>query len=102
MAGSACRRGSLIRIEPWCYLRQLLLRLHAGDPRLNKMLPDRWAAPHPEVILEPPAGRTPVQSGPNQQPPRSIAGPTAGNTGSPWPAFMERATIPHDLLRSES
>jgi hypothetical protein len=39
------------RIEPWTYLRELLLRLHADDPRLDEMLPDRWAANHPESIL---------------------------------------------------
>ncbi len=39
------------RIEPWTYLREILLRLHADDSRLNEMLPDRWAADHPESIL---------------------------------------------------
>jgi hypothetical protein len=39
------------RIEPWTYLRELLLRLHADDSRLDEMLPDRWAANHPESIL---------------------------------------------------
>jgi transposase len=39
------------RIEPWCYVRDLLLRLHADDPRLEEMLPDRWAATHPEAVL---------------------------------------------------
>jgi transposase len=39
------------RIEPWCYVRDLLLRLHADDPRLDEMLPDRWATAHPEAIL---------------------------------------------------
>ena len=39
------------RIEPWTYLRELLLRLHDDDPRLDEMLPDRWAANHPESIL---------------------------------------------------
>jgi transposase len=39
------------RLEPWCYVRDLLLRLHADDPRLDEMLPDRWAAAHPESIL---------------------------------------------------
>ncbi len=39
------------RIEPWTYLRELLLRLHADDSRLDEMLPDRWAADHPESIL---------------------------------------------------
>ena len=35
----------------WCYVRDLLLRLHADDLRLEEMLPDRWAAAHPEAIL---------------------------------------------------
>jgi len=39
------------RIEPWAYVRELLLRLHADDPRLEEMLPDRWAAQHPEAVL---------------------------------------------------
>jgi len=39
------------RIEPWAYVRELLLRLHAKDDRLDAMLPDRWAADHPEAIL---------------------------------------------------
>ena len=39
------------RIEPWSYVRELLLRSHADDPRLEEMLPDRWAAAHPEAVL---------------------------------------------------
>jgi transposase len=39
------------RIEPWTYLRELLLRLHDDDPRLDEMLPDQWAAHHPEAVL---------------------------------------------------
>ncbi len=39
------------RIEPWTYLRELLLRLHDEDPRLDEMLPDHWAAQHPEAVL---------------------------------------------------
>ena len=39
------------RIEPWAYLREILLRLHAKDPCLDEMLPDRWAAEHPEMVL---------------------------------------------------
>lgn len=39
------------RIEPWAYVRDLLLRLNADDPRLDEMLPDRWAADHPEAVL---------------------------------------------------
>ena len=39
------------RIEPWTYLRELLLRLHGDDARLDEMLPDKWAANHPESVL---------------------------------------------------
>jgi transposase len=39
------------RIEPWTYLRELLLRFHADDKRLDEFLPDRWAAAHPESVL---------------------------------------------------
>jgi transposase len=39
------------RIEPWAYLRELLLRLNADDARLDEMLPDRWAKDHPESVL---------------------------------------------------
>jgi hypothetical protein len=39
------------RIEPWAYVRDLLLRLNADDPCLEELLPDRWAAAHPEAIL---------------------------------------------------
>jgi transposase len=38
-------------IEPWAYVRDLLLRLHADAPNLEEMRPDRWAAAHPEAIL---------------------------------------------------
>jgi hypothetical protein len=39
------------RIEPWAYVRELLMRLHADDPRLEEILPDRWAAAHLEAVL---------------------------------------------------
>ena len=39
------------RIEPWTYLRELLLRLHDDNPRLDEMLPDQWAIQHPEAVL---------------------------------------------------
>jgi transposase len=39
------------RIEPWTYLRELLLHLHGDAPRLDEMLPDKWAANHPESVL---------------------------------------------------
>ena len=39
------------RIDMWAYMRELLLRLHGDDVRVDEMLPDRWAADHPESIL---------------------------------------------------
>jgi transposase len=39
------------RIEPWAYVRELLMRRHADDERLDDMLPDHWAAQHPESVL---------------------------------------------------
>jgi hypothetical protein len=39
------------RIEPWAYVRELLLRLHAENACLEDMLPDHWAAKHPESVL---------------------------------------------------
>jgi hypothetical protein len=39
------------RIEPWTYLRELLLRLHDNDPRLDEMLPGRWTVQHAEAVL---------------------------------------------------
>jgi transposase len=40
------------RLEPWAYLRDVLLRLSAGETDLEALLPDRWAASHPEHVLE--------------------------------------------------
>jgi len=39
------------RIEPRGYVRELLMRLHADDARLEEMLPDHWATAHPESVL---------------------------------------------------
>ncbi len=39
------------RLEPWTYVRELLMRTHADDDRMEEMLPDRWAAAHPQAIL---------------------------------------------------
>lgn len=39
------------RIEPWAYLRELLVRRHADDDQLEAMLPDRWAAANPQFVL---------------------------------------------------
>jgi transposase len=39
-------------LEPWAYLRDVLLRLSAGETDLEALLPDRWAASHPEHVLQ--------------------------------------------------
>jgi transposase len=39
------------RLEPWAYLRDVLLRLSAGQTDLGPLLPDRWGADHPEHVL---------------------------------------------------
>lgn len=39
-------------IEPWAYLSDVFLRLGAGDSDLESLLPDRWAAAHPEHVLD--------------------------------------------------
>jgi len=40
------------RLEPWAYLRDVLLRLSVGETDLKSLLPDRWAASHPEHVLQ--------------------------------------------------
>lgn len=39
------------RLEPWAYVRDVLLRLSAGETDLETLLPDHWGATHPEHIL---------------------------------------------------
>ncbi|HEY3393944.1 MAG TPA: IS66 family transposase [Lacipirellulaceae bacterium] len=39
------------RLEPWAYVSDVLLRLTVGEPDLESLLPDRWAATHPEHVL---------------------------------------------------
>ena len=39
-------------LEPWAYLRDVLLRLSAGETDLEPLLPDRWGASHPEHVLQ--------------------------------------------------
>jgi hypothetical protein len=38
-------------LEPWAYLRDVLLRLSAGETELESLLSDRWGASHPECVL---------------------------------------------------
>jgi transposase len=40
------------RLEPWAYVRDVLLRLSAGETDLETLLPDRWKASHPEHVLQ--------------------------------------------------
>ena len=40
------------RLEPWSYMRDLLIRLHADRSQLESLLPDHWAARHPEAVLQ--------------------------------------------------
>jgi transposase len=40
------------RLEPWAYLRDVLLHVSAGETDLEPLLPDRWAANHPEHVLQ--------------------------------------------------
>jgi transposase len=40
------------RLEPWAYVRDVLLRLSAGETDLEALLPDRWGASHPEHVLK--------------------------------------------------
>src|SRR5262249_26274178 len=39
-------------LEPWAYLRDVLLQLCAGGTDLESMLPGRWAASHPGHVLQ--------------------------------------------------
>jgi hypothetical protein len=39
------------RLEPWAYVKDVLLTL-SGDPeRVEELLPDRWGRSHPEHVL---------------------------------------------------
>ena len=39
-------------LEPWVYVRDVIQRLCAGETDLEALLPDRWAAAHPEHVLQ--------------------------------------------------
>src|SRR3954452_4442039 len=39
-------------LEPRAYVRDVLLRLSAGEMDLETLLPDRWGASHPEHVLQ--------------------------------------------------
>jgi transposase len=40
------------RLEPWAYLSDALLHLGADASNLDAWLPDRWAAAHPDSVLD--------------------------------------------------
>ena len=40
------------RLEPWAYLRGVVLKLSAGGTDLESFLPDSLAASHPEHVLQ--------------------------------------------------
>jgi transposase len=39
-------------LGPWAYLRDVRLRLCAGETDLELLLADRWAASHPKSLLQ--------------------------------------------------
>jgi transposase len=39
-------------LEPWAYMRDVLLHLSVGETDLEALLPDRWGAGHPEHVLK--------------------------------------------------
>ena len=39
-------------LEPWVYVRDVIQRMCAGESDLEALLPDRWAAAHPEHVLQ--------------------------------------------------
>ena len=40
------------QIEPFAYVRALLVALSSGDVELESLLPDVWIAAHPEHVLQ--------------------------------------------------
>ncbi len=67
------------RLEPWAYLRDVVLRLCAGETDLESLLPDRWAASHPEPVLQhrlDEARRKESRQKAARQERRAMAGPT--------------------------
>jgi len=40
------------RMEPWAYIRDVLLQMGGGSEDLEALLPDRWAAAHPQHVLD--------------------------------------------------
>ncbi len=68
------------RLEPWAYLRDVVLKLSAGETDLESLLPDRWAASHPEHVLQhrlDESRRKATRQKEARQERRAIAGPKA-------------------------
>jgi transposase len=68
------------RLEPWAYLRDVVLKLSAGEADLESLLPDRWAASHPEHVLQhrlEESRRKATRQKAARQERRAIAGPKA-------------------------
>jgi transposase len=68
------------RLEPRAYLRDVLLRLAAGETDLKSLLPDRWGANHPEHVLQhrlDESRRKATRQKEERQTRRAIAGPNA-------------------------
>ena len=66
-------------LEPWAYLRNVVLRLCAGETDLESLLPDRWAASHPEHVLEhrpDESRRKAARQRETRQARRAVTGPT--------------------------
>ncbi len=40
------------RLEPWAYVRDVLLHLSVAETDLERLLPDRWVANHPDHVLK--------------------------------------------------
>ena len=39
------------RLEPWAYVKDVLLTLSVNPERVEDLLPDRWSQSHPEYVL---------------------------------------------------
>ena len=76
----SCKAISRHRLEPWAYLRDVVLKLSAGGKDLESLLPDRWAASHPEHVLQhrpDESRRKATRQEEARQECRAIAGPKA-------------------------
>ena len=61
------------RLEPWAYLRDVLLRLSAGETDLESLLPDRWAREPPGARAAAPSRRVAAEGGAAEGSPRAAS-----------------------------